>query len=117
MTYGNRGNSAKATLGKQNAMTEMKSHREGTVPQRSDALSASGGRMSINDLPPPDTTRWVPRRKAEVVSGVRTGIITLEDACRRYDLSIDEFRSWERLMERHGVKGLRTTQIKAYRAG
>jgi len=71
----------------------------------------------MGDLPPPDTTRWVPRRKAEVVAGVRSGLITLEEACRRYQLSIDEFRSWERLLGRHGIKGLRTTRIKAYRAG
>lgn len=98
-------------------MTEMRSHREGNAPQRSDALSALGRPRSLEDLPPPDTTRWVPRRKAEVVGGVRAGIITLEEACRRYQLSVDEFRSWERLFERHGVKGLRTTRIKTYRRG
>lgn len=96
-------------------MTEMKSHREGNAPIRSDALSAGSRSLSIHDLPPPETTRWVPRRKAEVVSGVRNGVITLEQACKRYHLSVDEFRSWERLLERHGVKGLRTTRIKNYR--
>ena len=71
--------------------------------------------MSMEDLPPRDTTRWVPRRKADVVAGVRCGLITLEEACRMYQLSLDEFRSWERLFERHGVRGLRTTRIKTYR--
>ncbi|MDH5749749.1 MAG: DUF1153 domain-containing protein, partial [Rhodospirillales bacterium] len=33
-----------------------------------------------DDLPPPDTTRWVIRRKAAVVAGVRAGLITLEEA-------------------------------------
>ena len=98
-------------------MTDMRSHTEGHRPQRSSALSPAGRPQALDDLPPPDTTRWVPRRKAEVVAGVRTGVITLEDACKRYKLSVDEFRSWERLLERHGVKGLRTTRIKAYRAG
>ncbi len=98
-------------------MTEMKSHREGNEPYRSDALSAGHRTVSVNDLPPPDTTRWVPRRKAEVVFGVRNGVISLEQACKRYHLSVDEFRSWERLLERHGVKGLRTTRIKNYRPG
>ena len=104
-----------ASIGKQNAMTEMKSHDEGTRPQRSEALSSTSRPMSLSDLPPADTTRWVPRRKAEVVAGVRVGIITLDDACKRYKLSIDEFRSWERLLGRHGMKGLRTTRIKNYR--
>ncbi len=74
-----------------------------------------GHPMTLDDLPPPDTTRWVPRRKAEVVAGVRGGLITLEEACKRYSLSVDEFRSWERLLGRFGMKGLRTTQVKTYR--
>lgn len=104
-----------ANIGKQNAMTEMKHYDEGMRPQRSEALSSTSRPMSLSDLPPADTTRWVPRRKAEVVAGVRTGIITLDDACKRYKLSVDEFRSWERLLHRHGMKGLRTTRIKNYR--
>ncbi len=71
--------------------------------------------MTMGDLPPPDTKRWVVRRKAEVVAGVRGGLITLEEACRRYRLSVDEFRSWERLLQRHGIEGLRTTRIMKYR--
>ncbi|MGJ3258703.1 MAG: DUF1153 domain-containing protein [Rhodospirillales bacterium] len=96
-------------------MTELKHYREENRPYRSEALSPSGPPMTMADLPSTDTTRWVPRRKAEVVAGVRCGLITLEEACRMYHLSIDEFRSWERLLERHGVRGLRTTRIKSYR--
>jgi hypothetical protein len=96
-------------------MTELKHYREGNRPYRSEALSPSVLPMSMSDLPPTDTTRWVPRRKADVVAGVRCGLISLEEACRMYQLSIDEFRSWERLLERHGVRGLRTTRIKSYR--
>jgi hypothetical protein len=33
-----------------------------------------------DDLPPPNTRRWVVRRKAAVVTAVRTGRITLEEA-------------------------------------
>ena len=71
--------------------------------------------MTIEDLPPPGTKRWVIRRKAEVVAGVRGGLITLEQACRRYRLSVDEFRSWERLLRAHGLPGLRITRVKKYR--
>jgi len=74
-----------------------------------------GKQMSLADLPAPTTKRWVIRRKAEVVAGVRGGLLTLEDACRRYNLTIDEFRSWQRLLESHGVQGLRITKIKKYR--
>ena len=75
-----------------------------------------GNPMSVNDLPPSDTKRWVSRRKAEVVAGVRAGLITIEEACERYALSIEEFLSWQRLIDSHGVRGLRTTKIQDYRA-
>jgi hypothetical protein len=71
--------------------------------------------LSKNDLPPPNTKRWVIRRKAEVVAGVRSGLISLEEACQRYKLSVEEFISWQRLIERHGVLGLRATRLQDYR--
>jgi hypothetical protein len=74
-----------------------------------------GEPMTLDDLPPPDTKRWVIRRKAEVVAGVRAGLISLEDACRRYKLSVEEFLSWQRLIEEHGLAGLRTTRLQHYR--
>lgn len=77
--------------------------------------SPHGTTMSVNDLPPPDTKRWVIRRKAEVVAGVRAGLITIEEACERYTLSIEEFLSWQRLIDSHGVRGLRATKIQDYR--
>lgn len=74
-----------------------------------------GALMTIDDLPPPNTKRWVIRRKAEVVAGVRLGLISLDEACRRYQLSLDEFLSWQRMIERHGLRGLRATRIQEYR--
>ena len=71
--------------------------------------------MTINDLPPPNTKRWVVRRKAEVVTAVRAGLLTLEEACERYSLSVEEFSSWQALIEKHGMRGLRTTKLKEYR--
>jgi hypothetical protein len=73
--------------------------------------------MTIDDLPPPNTKRWVVRRKAEVVAGVRNGLISLEEACNRYSLSVEEFLSWQRLIEDHGMRGLRTTRLQQYRKG
>lgn len=68
------------------------------------------------DLPPPNTKRWVMRRKAEVVAGVRSGLISLEEACERYTLSVEEFLSWQRLIDKHGLRGLRATRLQEYRA-
>jgi hypothetical protein len=71
--------------------------------------------LTLDDLPPPGTTRWVIRRKAEVVLAVRGGLLTLEEACERYTLTIEEFLSWQRSIDRHGLAGLRITRIQHYR--
>jgi len=78
-------------------------------------VGPSGETMTIDDLPPPDTKRWVARRKAEVVAGVRAGLISLEEACRRYSLSVEEFLQWQRMIDSHGMRGLRTTRLQHYR--
>ena len=77
-------------------------------PGRPDAvIGPEGAPMTLQDLPPPGTKRWVIRRKAEVVAGVRAGLITIEEACERYTLSMEEFLSWQKLIDRHGLRGLR----------
>jgi len=75
----------------------------------------TGQALTREDLPPSNTRRWVIRRKAEVVAGVRAGLISLEEACRRYALSVDEFLAWQRQLDSHGLPGLRATQVKTYR--
>jgi Protein of unknown function (DUF1153) len=70
----------------------------------------------MDDLPPPNTTRWVTRRKAAVVVAVRSGKITIEEALRRYQLSEEEFLSWQRVFETHGLAGLRATRVQQYRS-
>jgi len=79
-------------------------------------IGPDGSPLTIADLPAPGTRRWVIRRKAEVVAGVRAGLISLEEACARYTLSVEEFLSWQRSIDRHGMRGLRTTRLQDYRA-
>ena len=79
-------------------------------------LGIDGRRLRLEDLPPPGTRRWVIRRKAEVVAGVRAGLISLEEACARYTLSVEEFLSWQRSIDRPGIRGLRTTRQQHNRA-
>lgn len=83
-------------------------------------ISGSGSNLlphlTLKDLPPPGTHRWVMRRKAEVVAAVRNGLLSLEDACERYTLSVEEFLNWQELIDRHGVRALRATKVKDYRA-
>jgi len=78
-------------------------------------IGPDGSPLTVADLPPPDTKRWVIRRKAEVVAAVRGGLISLDDACRRYTLTVEEFLSWQRSIERHGLAGLRATRVQQYR--
>ena len=68
-----------------------------------------------NTLPSTDTKRWVARRKAVIVSAVSSGALSLDEACRRYQLSVEEFRAWQRAIEAHGVAGLRVTRLQIYR--
>ena len=60
-------------------------------------IGPDGSPLTIADLPPPGTKRWVPRRKAEVVVAVRGGLLSLQEACSRYSLTVDEFNSWQEL--------------------
>lgn len=68
-----------------------------------------------DELPPDDTVRWVPSRKAAVVNAIADGRISLADACRRWRLSVEEIASWQRAMARIGPPGLRVTRMQAYR--
>lgn len=83
---------------------------------KASVIGPDGTPLTVDDLPSPNTRRWVARRKAEVVAAVRGGLLTLEEACQRYTLSVEEFLSWQRAVERHGVRGLRTTRLQDYRA-
>ncbi len=94
------------------------SERKMTEAQRPRAkyvIGPDGSPLTITDLPPPDTRRWVIRRKAEVVAAVRGGLLSLEDACNRYTLTTEEFLAWQHSIERHGLAGLRTTRLQQYR--
>lgn len=71
--------------------------------------------VTLEDLPPADTVRWVTARKAVVVNAVRSGLISLEDACRRYALSVEEFVCWQTLLDQHGISALRVTRVHQFR--
>jgi Protein of unknown function (DUF1153) len=79
-------------------------------------VGPDGNPLTIAGLPTPNTKRWVVRRKAEVVAAVRGGLLSLDDACTRYQLTIDEFLIWQRLVDRHGLPGLRATKVQDYRS-
>jgi Protein of unknown function (DUF1153) len=78
-------------------------------------IGPDGSPLTVADLPASTTNRWVIRRKAEVVAAVRGGLLSLDEACRRYTLTVDEFLSWQMSIDRHGLAGLRTTRLQKYR--
>jgi len=72
------------------------------------------------ELPSPDTRRWVVRRKAVVVQAVRNGTITLQEACRRYSLSVEEFLGWQRrdrAIRHPGPQGHPAADLPRHRRG
>ncbi|MDB5448068.1 MAG: hypothetical protein JWQ97_3385 [Phenylobacterium sp.] len=84
--------------------------------QRIAYVIGPGGRpLTLDDLPPANTGRWVIRRKAEVVAAVRGGLLSLDDALARYGISAEEFESWTAAVARHGTAGLRVTRLQQYR--
>jgi len=88
-----------------------------TRPDKKDpyVIGPDGTPLTLKDLPPAGTKRWVIRRKAEVVAAVRGGLLTLEEACERYTLTVEEFLSWQHAIDQFGLPGLRATRVQQYR--
>ena len=111
-------------------MSHDDSHSRACAPPSIPASHRAAGRKGVNyivgpkgdvitlaDLPSPLTTRWVMRRKAEVVLAVRGGLLSLEEACGRYRLTKEEFLGWQDAIERYGLLGLRSTHLRRDRRG
>jgi hypothetical protein len=79
-------------------------------------IGPDGSPLTPADLPNSNNGRWVIRKKAEVVAGVRGGLLSIEEACERYSLTVEEYLSWQSAVDRFGLAGLRTTKMQVYRA-
>lgn len=90
-------------------------HMSEPASRRNPIIEQVDPRLTMDRLPPPNIGRWIARRKAEVVAGVRTGLLSLDEACVRYGITIEEFLSWQRLLDEHGMQGLRVTRLQDYR--
>jgi hypothetical protein len=80
-----------------------------TVKYSSPVLGPDGSVLTPANLPPANTVRWVARRKAEVIAAVHGGLLTMAQACHRYNISTEEFMEWERHYEADGLDGLRAS--------
>lgn len=74
-------------------------------------IGPRGNVLTHENLPPPHTARWVAWRKAEIVTAVGSGLLSLEEACARYTLTADELQSWSVAYARHGLGGLRALRV------
>ncbi|WP_294013309.1 DUF1153 domain-containing protein [Sphingomonas sp.] len=74
-----------------------------------------GELLTRESLPAANTPRWTPRRKAEVVAAVAGKLLTVDEACKRYSLTAEEFFGWRRAIERSGLRGLRVTRSQEHR--
>jgi Protein of unknown function (DUF1153) len=73
-----------------------------------------GRPLTLADLPPPNTVRWVIRRKAEIVAAVNGGLLSLGEACDRYGLNVEEFKAWEFCYKQYGLAGLKVSRLQLY---
>jgi len=79
-------------------------------------IGPDGEKMTVADLPAPNTRRWVPRRKARVVAAVEGGLISEDEAFERYDITAEEYDCWKAAMSKFGMRGLCVTKINHVRA-
>ncbi|HEX7872676.1 MAG TPA: DUF1153 domain-containing protein [Sphingobium sp.] len=77
-------------------------------------VGPKGERLTREDLPAPGL-RWTSVRKAVVVAAVGGGLISLAETLETYNLTIEEFASWQRCVDRFGMRGLRATYSQRYR--
>ena len=91
-----------------------------TIEQRSEAAQSADDRQNpaADTKPniclqpiPARPKRWMPQRKAEILAAVRRGSISLRQACDIYELSLEEFMTWQRGDALYGLAGLRATAV------
>lgn len=83
--------------------------------QPASVIGPLGELLTLATLPSPNSARWVIRRKAEVVSAVKGGLLSADEACERYGLTAKEFASWRLIVDEAGMQGLRATRVGYYR--
>ncbi len=103
-----------------NVLLSKTTHAATLDPRRRDPIQPAESvnqTLILSDLPSPSIKRWQIQHKALVVTAVRTGLIDVAEACARYRITIEEFISWKRLLDEHGLRGLRATRLQEYRHG
>ena len=71
-----------------------------------------GTPLDLRNLPESQTVRWVMRRKLEVLTAVRLGLLNIDDACKWYGISMEELLSWKSALDRFGPVGLHASRLR-----
>ena len=91
-------------------IVDLTQNRSGENP-----IAASGDAKPVIGPPTPPSGRWTPRGKAAVVEAVDNGSLDPDDACSRYDLTIEEIDLWRRRYRNSGLAGLMVTRVSGAR--
>jgi hypothetical protein len=75
-------------------------------------IGPNGRPLTLADLPPIDLKRWLPGDKANIATAVRGGLITADEVCKRYKLTLEELEIWEQSLASHGIEGLRVSRSR-----
>ena len=75
-------------------------------PKAQYVMRPDGSPLTLGDLPCAKTKRWLIGRKADVVDAVHGGLLSVEDACRGYSRTLEEFVTWRTAVHRWPSRGL-----------
>ena len=53
--------------------------------------------------------------KDQVIAAIKGGLLSIEEACTSYGLTLEEIATWQRTVERAGIPGLRATCAQKHR--
>lgn len=59
--------------------------------------------------------RWTHSRKYWLLTAIKWGHLTVDEACTRHGITFDELSRWSNLLATHGVQALMTTRIQRVR--
>jgi len=93
----------------------MSTRKTDNLSKQTVTIGPHGSTLTLANLPPPNTRRWVPSRKAVVIHAVRGNVISKQEAMERYNISAKEFAEWEAWYDKFGMAGLRVTHIQDHR--
>lgn len=78
-------------------------------------IGPNGKPLTLADLPREGFKHWVIKRKVEVLVGIEFGLLSLDEACKRYGLTNRELTSWQQAYKEFGLDGLSPERLRRYR--